>query len=213
MKIIGFSSGATGKEGNVDRMVKAVMDATGWETQFVKLSNLRFTGCRGCVQLCAPVQMCTADDDLREYYRLLKKADAVVVGSPSYFGQVNATMMAFLERFFGYRHVKNTIGGKPFIAIMSAFRPRDDGEKYLRTFLRRYSGVRALASVYFCSYSPPCFTCGRHCECRIGGLYGDFGEEALTMEITPDMFKQWEDDQDTVSAIQMAADKLKLLKK
>jgi hypothetical protein len=94
---------------------------------------------------------------------------------------------------------------------MSAFRPRDDGEEVFRTLLRRYCGVRVVHSIYFCSSSPPCFTCGRHRECRIGGLYGDFGEEALTMEVTPDKFKQWEDDADTVSAIRAAADKLRRL--
>jgi len=213
VKVIGFSSGATGKKGNVDRMVQAVMDATGWDTQFVKLTDLRFTGCRGCVDLCAPRQVCIADDDLREHYESLKQADAVVVGSPSYFGSVNATMRAFLERFFGYRHVTNAIAGKPFVAIMSGFRPREDGEKVFRTLLRRYCGVKVVDSIYFCSYSPPCFTCGRHQECRIGGLYGTYGREALTMEITPEKFKQWEDDAATVRAIRAAAAKLQLLGK
>lgn len=213
MKVIGFSSGATGKVGNVDRMVQAVMDATGWETQFVKLTDLRFTGCRGCVELCAPLQVCRADDDLREHYASLKAADAVVVGTPGYFGSVNATMRAFLERFFGYRHVTNTVAGKPFVAIMVGFRPRDNGEEVFRTMLRRYCGVRVVDSIYFCSESPPCFTCGRHHECRIGGLYGTFGAEALTMDITPDKFKQWEDDAVSVRAVQRAADKLKLLEK
>ena len=213
MRVIGFSSGATGKEGNADRMVQAVMNATRWETQFVKLTDLRFTGCRGCVHLCAQSQLCIADDDLQEHYKSLKEADAVVVGTPGYFGSVNATMRAFLERFFGYRHVTNAVAGKPFIAVMVGFRPRDDGKEVFSTFLRRHCGVNVVDSIYFCSYSPPCFTCGRHQECRIGGLYGTYGEEALTMEITPDRFKQWEDDADTVSAIQAAADKLKLLGK
>jgi len=39
------------------------------------------------------------------------------------------------------------------------------------------------------------------------------GKEALTMEITPEKFKQWEDDADTVSAIRAAAGKLQLLGK
>ena len=208
MQVIGFSSGATGKEGNVDRMVQAVMDATGWDTQFVKLTDLRFTGCRGCVDLCAAPQVCLADDDLREHFESLKSADAVVLGSPSYFGSVNATMRAFLERFFGYRHVTNAIAAKPFIAVMSGFRPRGDGKEVFRALLRRHCGVNVVDSIYFCSCSPPCFTCGRHQECRIGGLYGTYGKEALTMDITPEKFKVWEDDADTVSGIQAAARKL-----
>jgi len=209
MKIIGFSSGATGKEGNVDRMVQAVMDGTGWDTQFVKLTDLSFTGCRGCVDLCAGPQVCVADDDLREHYESLKNADAVVVGSPLYFGSVNAIMRAFIERFFGYRHVTQAIGGKPFITITSGCAPRDDVEDVFAPLLSRPFGVKVVGSVHSCSFSPPCFICGRHQECRIGGLYAMHGEEALTMEITPEKFKRWEDDPDTVSAIQAAAEKLK----
>jgi hypothetical protein len=96
MKVIGFSSGATGKEGNVDRMVQAVMDATGWDTQFVKLTDLRFTGCRGCVNLCAQPQVCMADDDLREHYERLMNSgkldelEKVLDQAPEMLGETEA---------------------------------------------------------------------------------------------------------------------------
>jgi len=53
MKVIGFSAGSVGREGNVDRMVKAILDKSGHEAEFVKLTDLNFSGCKGCVQLCA----------------------------------------------------------------------------------------------------------------------------------------------------------------
>ena len=40
-----------------------------------------------------------------------------------------------------------------------------------------------------------------------------FFDATVTMEITPDKFKQWEDDADTMSAIRAAADKLQMLGK
>jgi multimeric flavodoxin WrbA len=91
MRIIGFSSGATGKTSNVDRMVQAVMAKTGWESEFVKLTDLNFTGCKGCVDLCANPQVCLAPDDLLPHYQSLKEADAIVLGSPVYMGTVNAS--------------------------------------------------------------------------------------------------------------------------
>ena len=39
-----------------------------------------------------------------------------------------------------------------------------------------------------------------------------FGEAALTMKITPDMFTEWENNPETVAAVDAAAEKLKALK-
>lgn len=207
MKIIGFSSGATGKAGNVDRMVQAVLAATGWETEFVKLTDLQFTGCKGCVDKCAQPQVCVLEDEAKPYFQKLKDADAVVLGTANYFGSVNTIMTSFIERFFGYRHVSNAIAGKPFVAVMSGF--REGGEEGWLNYLRRF-GIDPVGSVYFCSASPPCFFCGRHQECRIGGLYHTYGDAALTMDITPDKLLQWEDCPQTGAAVQAAAEALKL---
>jgi len=68
-----------------------------------------------------------------------------------------------------------------------------------------------LDFVQFGSGIPPCFKCGCHKHCKIGGLYQTFGEEALTMKITPEMFSQWEDNPETVAAVDAAAEKLKAL--
>ncbi len=47
MKVIGFSAGSVWREGNVDRMVKAILDKSGHEVEFVKLTDLNFSGCKG----------------------------------------------------------------------------------------------------------------------------------------------------------------------
>ena len=56
MKVIGFSAGSVGREGNIDRMVKAILEKTGHEVEFIKLTDLDYSGCKGCVQLCAKPQ-------------------------------------------------------------------------------------------------------------------------------------------------------------
>ncbi|MHC4293549.1 MAG: flavodoxin family protein [Planctomycetota bacterium] len=105
MKIIGFSSGAVGCDANVDRMVKAIMDKSGHESEFVKLTDLSYSGCKGCVWLCAKPQVCKLADDLLPYYEKIKEADAVVVGSPIYFDSINASTMTLsgLRGFFKSR--------------------------------------------------------------------------------------------------------------
>ncbi len=82
MKIIGFGAGVVGRESNVDRMVKAIMDETGYESEFVKLNDITYSACKGCVWICAGPEVCLLEDDLLGYYRKVKDADAVVLGSP-----------------------------------------------------------------------------------------------------------------------------------
>jgi len=209
MKIIGFSSGRTGRESNIDRLVKTVIEKSGGETEFVKLTELRYSGCKGCVQLCAKPQVCVLDDDLKPYYQKVKEADAVVLGSPVYFSAVNATMLAFIERFFGYRHVTIPIKNKPFILALSG------GGRNLVTAVEQFKRaldpfqIDILDCVTYSSGIPPCFSCGRHRECRIGGFYQAAGEIALTTPIRPEMFRRWEDRPATCQELESAILKLK----
>lgn len=210
--IIGFSTGVTGRESNVDRMVKAIMDKSGHESEFVKLTDLNYSGCKGCVQLCAKPQVCKLEDDLFPYYEKIKEADAVVVGSPVYFNSINASMMTFTERFFAYRHVTSAIKGKPFVLATVSGGLYDSLRDQFTERLTRLFQVEVLDFVHYSSNIVPCFRCGRHKQCRIGGLYEKIGEAALTTKITPDMFSTWEDDPETVAAIDAAAEKLKALR-
>ncbi|RJP68042.1 MAG: flavodoxin family protein [Candidatus Abyssobacteria bacterium SURF_17] len=204
MKILGFSAGSVGREGNVDRMVKAILQKSGGKSEFVKLADLSYSGCKGCVHLCARPQVCRLDDDLLPYYQEIKEADAVVVGAPVYFNSVNTLAMSFLERFFGYRHVSVPIAGKPFVLVVTGAMMLDAAEEQLRTMLG-YFEVNVVDVVRFQSRVPPCFKCGRHKECTIGGLYQMLGDAAHELTITPEMFNQWEQDSDAVTALDKAA--------
>jgi len=208
MKVIGFSAGSVGREGNVDRMVKAILDRSGHDVEFVKLTDLSFSGCKGCVQLCARPQICTLEDDAQRYYEKVKEADAVVIGTPVYFGAITSTAWAFIERFFGYRHVDIPIAGKPFVTVVGGALALDSAVEQIHKMLGAFE-VNLIDTVQFKSGVPPCFKCGRHKECEIGGLYMMLGEAAKELAITKEMFTRWEDDSATTAAINAAAEKLK----
>jgi len=211
MNIIGISSGGTGRLGNVDRMVQALLYKSGHDSEFVKLSGLNYSACKGCVQLCAKPQVCMLEDDAQPYYQKIKDADAVVLGSPLYFGMVNAAMLSFVERFFGYRHVSIAIQGKPFVlAVGGGGRDPDAAVERFHQILRPF-GVKVLDVVKYSSNIPPCFSCGRHQECSIGGLYGAVGKAAHTLDIQPEFFRRWEDWMPVVEAVEAAAEKLRNL--
>ena len=69
--------------------------------------------------------------------------------------------------------------------------------------------VDVISGIKFKSSVPPCFKCGHHRKCKIGGLYMMLGDKAKDLTITKEMFNRWEDDNETVTAIDAAAEKLK----
>ena len=208
MKVIGFSAGSVGREGNVDRMVKAILDKSGHDVEFVKLTELNFSGCKGCAQLCARPQVCQLADDAQPYYEKVKEADAVVIGTPVYFDTITSTVWAFIERFFGYRHVDIPIAGKPFVTVVGGAMTLDSAVEQLHKVLGAFE-VNVIDTIRFESKVPPCFKCGRHKECEIGGLYMMLGDATKELTITKEMFARWEDDSATADAIDAAAEKLK----
>ena len=212
MKVIGFSAGVVGRDSNVDRMVKAIMEKTGWESEFVKLTDLNYAACRGCVWLCAEPQICQLEDDLAPYLPKLTEANAVVLGSPVHFASVSAAMLAFASRLWGYRHVSIPIRSKPFVLALSAGgdRRNDTSEQDFRRVLRPFA-VSVVDVVSYYSRIVPCYGCGRHQECVIGGAYAIWGDKTRTLPITPELFHCWEDRPETVAEIEAAAEKLKSL--
>ena len=208
MNVLGFSSGGAGHLGNTDRMVQTILDKSGCDSEFVKLTDMTFSGCKGCVDLCAIPQVCRLDDEVGPYYQKIKEADAVVLGSAVYSGSINAIALSFIERFFGYRHVDIPIAGKPFVLVVSGALKLDSAVAQLEKMLGMFE-ANVINTIRFASQVPPCFKCGRHRECEIGGMYLMLGDAVKEMKITPEMFAQWENDQATVTAIDAAAEKLR----
>jgi multimeric flavodoxin WrbA len=208
MKVIGFSAGSVGREGNIDRLVKAILEKSGHEVEFVKLTDLTYSGCKGCVQLCAKPQVCKLEDEAQPYYEKIKQADAVVIGTPVYFNTMTATVWAFIERFFGYRHVDIPIAGKPFVLVVGGALMLDSAVEQLHKVLGVFE-LKVLDTVRYLSKVPPCFKCGRHRDCEIGGMYRMLGDAAKDVTITKEMFTRWEDNCEVAAAVDAAAEKLK----
>jgi len=132
------------------------------------------------------------------------------VGAPVYFDGANTLVLSFLERFFGYRHVSVPIAGKPFFLAVAGAMMLDNAVEQIRKMLGHFEvDVRDVAT--FQSRVPPCFKCGRHKECKIGGLYMMLGDAAHQLTITPEMFSRWEDDADAVATVERVAANLKQL--
>jgi multimeric flavodoxin WrbA len=193
LSILGFSSSPiTG--GNVDRMVQYILDHSAKQTEFINLTQLSYSPCRACAHLCADDNLCKLDDDLKSFFPKLMAADAIVLGTPSYFDNTNGFMTVFIERLWALRHQRFPLEGKPFVVVASG--GLTSPQPAIEAVKRRMIAYRAdfAGSVAFTSTILPCFKCGYGKVCGIGGSQTVYGEEGRKkLKITKALFKRWED--------------------
>ncbi len=111
MRVAAFNSSPR-RDGNTAillRHVLAELEAEGIETELVQLAGKRISGCTACLK-CAETKdnRCTGvkDDGVNECIATMLAADGILLGTPVYFGDANATMRGLIERA-GYATRKN----------------------------------------------------------------------------------------------------------
>lgn len=95
MKILGVV-GSNRKHGNTSGLVKAALQAAEKEnadTALVFLGDYSIQDCVGC-EGCKDTMRCVIKDDMQKLYPLLLEADGIILGSPTYFYNITATMRA-----------------------------------------------------------------------------------------------------------------------
>ncbi|HUW41382.1 MAG TPA: flavodoxin family protein [Rectinemataceae bacterium] len=104
MKIIGLIASPR-KAGNtawiVDRILEGAKEQ-GAETCSWHFGELDIKPCRGCLSCHTGDRDrgCSIDDDMQRLYAALEQADALVLGSPVYMGQMSAQAKIFTDRLF-----------------------------------------------------------------------------------------------------------------
>lgn len=73
------------------------------QVEWVHVGNQPIRGCVAC-RSCMKTGRCIFDDLVNKTAPLFEEADGLVVGSPVYFAQANATLVAFLTRLFFSTH-------------------------------------------------------------------------------------------------------------
>ena len=101
MKVIGFTASPR-KNGNTAWAVDKILEGAreqGAETEYFCFSELEIKPCKGCLG-CVKGDGCVIGDDMQKIYDALKQADALVLGSPIYMGQMTAQAKIFTDRLF-----------------------------------------------------------------------------------------------------------------
>jgi len=99
MIVLGIS-GSPKTDGLIGLLLDKALDgakASGAHTEKIILNDLNFRACQECGG-CDETGICILDDDIRPIYEKLAKADAIVVASPVYFGNITAQLKAMIDR-------------------------------------------------------------------------------------------------------------------
>ena len=132
MNIIGIVASPR-KEGNTAFIIDKILEGArkqGAETQTWHFSDLDIKPCIGC--LCCHkdgAQGCVINDDMQELYVAIENADAIVLGSPVYMGQMSGQAKIFTDRLFAHisprfsPHYKEKAARKKMLLVFTQGNP------------------------------------------------------------------------------------------
>jgi multimeric flavodoxin WrbA len=96
-------NGSPRSGGNTELLLKEVLgelDTVGWDTELVKVGGTAIRGCIACKQCFENKDnLCVVkSDNFNDIFTKLLRADAMILGSPTYFAAVSADLKALIER-------------------------------------------------------------------------------------------------------------------
>ncbi len=115
MRVIGIV-GSPRKNGNTEILMKEVLKVAreaGCATEMFLMSEKRVAPCDAC-GTCFEAGACIVQDDMQDLYQMMDRADAIIFGSPVYFGSVSAQTKAVMDRMFALlrqRALKDKVAG------------------------------------------------------------------------------------------------------
>jgi len=100
MKVLAINSSPR-HEGNTTLMLKTVLEVCEGaciETELFQAGGRDIRGCMACGGCKNHKGRCAIDDWMNEIYQKMKKADAILLGSPTYFADATPEIKAIMDR-------------------------------------------------------------------------------------------------------------------
>lgn len=101
MKVL-LINGSPRLDGNTTLAIKEMIEvfkSEGIDTETIQIGQKDIRGCIACTK-CFTEGKCVFNDLVNEVAPIFKDCDGLVVASPVYYAQANATLVAFLQRLF-----------------------------------------------------------------------------------------------------------------
>jgi len=123
--------GSLRKESNTNKLVKKVAEASGYDFEVIDLAGMDIKPCTGCGECIMNEGTCIINDDMNPLCDKLMKADALIIGSPTYYMDISGAIKCFIDRSMPifYRGVgpdyspdlpvlgKRPLAGKPAVTV------------------------------------------------------------------------------------------------
>jgi len=104
MGVILAVNGSSRKDGNTAGMLQTVLDVcanVGHKTELYQVGGRAVRGCMACGGCGKHIGRCAIDDWINELYPKMTAADAILLGSPTYFADLTPETKAVIDRI-GY---------------------------------------------------------------------------------------------------------------
>lgn len=102
MRVIGFIGSPRWNSNTgilVKEMLKGASEA-GAETKSFNLTKMSISPCDACMYCKKNNNECNKNDDMQKLYKELEEADAFILGSPLYYGEMSAQTKLFIDRLY-----------------------------------------------------------------------------------------------------------------
>jgi multimeric flavodoxin WrbA len=154
--------GSLRKESNTNKLVKKIAEASGYEYEIIDLAGMDIRPCTGCGECMMNEGSCIINDDMQPVYNKLMKADALVIGSPTYYMDISGAIKCFIDRSMPifYRGVgpdyspdlpvlgKRPLAGKPAVTVTTvAGAGHERTKETLRLFVDAINKMALVAEV------------------------------------------------------------------
>lgn len=195
MKVLAVS-GSPIENSNTDRTLQAVLDATGLETEFIKLTDYAVAPCNACLG-CVKTNRCVIKDDGNTLCDKVKNADALLIGGFTPYSTLDSRTKAFIERLYPLRHNKGYMAGKIGGAVISScvttpnemLPPAAQMGINAIQFYMMEEGMNFVGSATTHG-NVPCVKCGHGDVCQMSGLTMLYGEGASVASVGIHTFEE-----------------------
>ena len=135
--------GSGRKEGNTGALVEEVLRGTESERELVWLIDLHIGYCTGCMR-CVLEGNCWQKDGMTDLYKKMLDCEAMVIGSPCYYGDVSGLVKSMMDRSIalGYMGI-----GKESATPMHGRKPLADKPAVIVSAVAGHGVERALETI------------------------------------------------------------------
>lgn len=151
MKVLGII-GSPRKGSNSGALAEQVIGgaASKWaQAECVTLSDLSIAPCKACAACKQTGGKCVQKDDMVGLVEKMKTADAFVLATPVYYGDVTAQMKTWIDRCYCLMDMQfnSELKGKRVALVTTCAQPQDDMVEHTLKTLHQFCGFNQMQVV------------------------------------------------------------------